>query len=212
MGTIDMSQVAGIKAVDAEGNELGVVSMNELTESISEQVLQTIAMRNQATTLEQPALMSAASTLAAGNDEYENELPEQTDLKWARALDASGNPILISKESLASVVGGLLPLADGNHNGLASKFQAVKQYRLGANSSVEFKLEKYGMYILTSETLAGVSMLFQKAYSSKDLRILLDPNNVNSNYFKVEQINDGDTVKVSNLSSSIDCTFSINRL
>lgn len=109
MGTIDMSQVAGIKAVDAEGNELGVVSMNELTESISEQVLQTIAMRNQATTLEQPALMSAASTLAAGNDAYENELPEQTDLKWARALDASGNPILISKESLASVVGGLLP-------------------------------------------------------------------------------------------------------
>ena len=104
-----MSQVAGIKAVDAEGNELGVVSMNELTESISEQVLQTIAMRNQATTLEQPALMSAASTLAAGNDAYENELPEQTDLKWARALDASGNPILISKESLASVVGGLLP-------------------------------------------------------------------------------------------------------
>lgn len=108
MGTIDMSQVAGFKAVDAEGNELGVVSMNELTESISKQVLQTIAMRNQATTLEQPALMSAASTLAAGNDAYENELPEQTDLKWARALDASGNPILISKESLASVVGGLL--------------------------------------------------------------------------------------------------------
>lgn len=108
MGTIDMSHVAGFKAVDAEGNELGVVSMSELTASISEQVLQTIAMRNQATTLEQPALMSAASTLAAGNDAYENELPEQTDLKWARALDASGNPILISKESLASVVGGLL--------------------------------------------------------------------------------------------------------
>lgn len=109
-------------------------------------------------------------------------------------------------------MGGLLPLADGNHNGLASKFQAVKQYRLGANLSVEFKLENYGMYILTSETLAGVSMLFQKAYGSRDFRILLDPNNVNSNYFKVEQINDGDTVKVSNLSSSIDCTFSINRL
>lgn len=108
MVIIDMSQVAGFKAVDAEGNELGVVSMNELTESISEQVLQTIAMRNQATTLEHPALMSAASTLAAGNDAYENELTEQTDLKWARALDASGNPILISKESLASVVGGLM--------------------------------------------------------------------------------------------------------
>ena len=115
-----MSQVAGFKAVDAEGNELGVVSMNELTESISEQVLQTISMRNQATTLEQPVLMSAASTLAAGNDAYENELPEQTDLKWARALDASGNPILISKESLASVVGGLLPIVSAIQKGLMS--------------------------------------------------------------------------------------------
>ena len=137
---------------------------------------------------------------------------ELANVKTFLAVMNNGEIKQMSKEDMSAVVGGLLPLADGNHNGLASKFQAVKQYRLEANSSVEFKLENYGMYILTSETLAGVSMLFQKAYSSKDLRILLDPNNVNSNYFKVEQINDGDTVKVSNLSSSIDCTFSINRL
>ena len=124
-----MSQVAGFKAVDAEGNELGVVSMNELTESISEQVLQTISMRNQATTLEQPVLMSAASTLAAGNDAYENELPEQTDLKWARALDASGNPILISKESLASVVGGLLNV-DGVRNDFNGNFSDFKEWNI----------------------------------------------------------------------------------
>lgn len=43
-------------------------------------------------------------------DQFENQLPQKSDAKWVRALDASGNPILISKEDLASVVGGLLGL------------------------------------------------------------------------------------------------------
>ena len=41
-------------------------------------------------------------------DQFENQLPQNSDAKWVRALDASGNPILISKEDLASVVGGLM--------------------------------------------------------------------------------------------------------
>lgn len=44
-------------------------------------------------------------------DQFENQLPQKSDAKWVRALDASGNPILISKEDLASVVGGLLGLS-----------------------------------------------------------------------------------------------------
>ena len=43
-------------------------------------------------------------------DQFENQLPQKNDAKWVRALDASGNPILISKEDLASVVGGLLEI------------------------------------------------------------------------------------------------------
>lgn len=43
-------------------------------------------------------------------DQFENQLPQNSDAKWVRALDASGNPILISKEDLASVVGGLLEI------------------------------------------------------------------------------------------------------
>jgi GT2 family glycosyltransferase len=38
-------------------------------------------------------------------DQFENQLPQNSDAKWVRALDASGNPILISKEDLASVGG-----------------------------------------------------------------------------------------------------------
>lgn len=127
METIDMSQVAGFKAVDAEGNELGVVSMNELTESISKQVLQTIAMRNQATTLEQPALMSAASTLATGNDAYENELQQVSDANWVRALLADGTPVLWNKSDLASVVGGLQGALNQKQNASnSSKVEYVK--------------------------------------------------------------------------------------
>lgn len=36
---------------------------------------------------------------------------QKNDLNYVRALDASGNPILISKKDLASVVGGLLDYA-----------------------------------------------------------------------------------------------------
>ena len=43
-------------------------------------------------------------------DQFENQLPQKSDAKWVRALDASGNPILISKEDLASVVGELLEI------------------------------------------------------------------------------------------------------
>ena len=45
-------------------------------------------------------------------DQFENQLPQKSDAKWVRALDASGNPILISKEDLASVVEGLLGIND----------------------------------------------------------------------------------------------------
>lgn len=101
MSTIDINSVAGFKAVDAEGNELGIMSMADITAAVKESIMQDAAMARSVATL------SEASTLAA-TDTYEDQLPQQTDLKWARGLDANGNPILISKESLASVVGGLL--------------------------------------------------------------------------------------------------------
>lgn len=51
-------------------------------------------------------------------DQFENQLPQKSDAKWVRALDASGNSILISKEDLASVVGGLIGVSNSENNGL----------------------------------------------------------------------------------------------
>ena len=55
-------------------------------------------------------------------DQFENQLPQKNDAKWVRALDASGNPILISKEDLASVVGELLPETSDEKKGLMPVF------------------------------------------------------------------------------------------
>lgn len=39
---------------------------------------------------------------------FENELPKKSTVEYVRGLDANGNPILINKSDLASVVGGLM--------------------------------------------------------------------------------------------------------
>lgn len=51
-------------------------------------------------------------------DVKESALTQQSDCKWVRALDANGNSIRISKEDLASAVGGLLPVANWNETGM----------------------------------------------------------------------------------------------
>lgn len=139
MSTIDLTQVSGIRAVDAEGKDLGPVSLQDLTDSITTQVLQTLSMRQQAATLEEPALLSA-SAQSAGSDTYENQLPQQSDLKWARALDASGNPILISKEDLAGVVGGLLGTLNQKQN--AYNKSVVEYVRIASKDLQEPSLQE----------------------------------------------------------------------
>lgn len=73
-------------------------------------------------------------------DQFENQLPQKNDAKWVRALDASGNPILISKEDLASVVGGLLPTADSTQRGLhpVAKFQQYDNIPVKNIDSINF--------------------------------------------------------------------------
>lgn len=53
--------------------------------------------------------------------EIEGGLPKKNNAKYIRAMDDDGNPIYISKEDLASVVGGLLPEATKDSKGLMSK-------------------------------------------------------------------------------------------
>ena len=133
MSTIDMNSVAGFKAVDAEGNELGIMSMADITAAVKESIMQDAAMARSVATL------SEASTLAA-SDTYEDKLPQQTDLKWARGLDTNGNPILISKESLASVVGELIGPATSDKAGLMTS--------LTMSNNIIYQASQYRLWLL----------------------------------------------------------------
>lgn len=173
MSTIDINSVAGFKAVDAEGNELGIMSMADITAAVKESIMQDAAMARSVATL------SEASTLAA-SDTYEDELDIKTDLTWARALDANGNPILISKESLASVVGGLLNV-DGVRNDFNGNFSDFKKwdipgvYRYNINTESSGSIDGpngtsivYGLLevMVRSKTKElGLNVVVQKFYS-----------------------------------------------
>ena len=97
----ELKNVAGFKAVDAEGNELGVVSLSDIVSAVKQELQPSGVAR---------ASVSALSEVSAqaATDTYEDQLPQKTDATWIRGLDASGNPILISKQSLASVLEELL--------------------------------------------------------------------------------------------------------
>ena len=66
-----MNSVAGFKAVDAEGNELGIMSLADITAAVKESIMQDAAMARSVATL------SEASTLAA-SDTYEDKLCGRT--------------------------------------------------------------------------------------------------------------------------------------
>ena len=110
METVDLTKAAGFQAVDSEGNVLGTVSMDQLTDSIASKLATELSTQNSETPVMRT--MSAATTMAAttstGSDKMENAFTETTDPAYVRVIDKSGNSAKQGIASLASVVGGLL--------------------------------------------------------------------------------------------------------
>ena len=104
MTTLDMTQVVGLQAVDAEGNVIGTLSVNDLTELVAKNLVE--STQNQVVAARSVSTLSEASTLAA-SDDYENTLPIDANPASVRTLDADGNPKQTAISSLAQVVGGL---------------------------------------------------------------------------------------------------------
>ena len=118
----ELKNVAGFKAVDAEGNELGVVSLSDIVSAVKQELQPSGVARASVSAL------SEVSTQAA-TDTYEDQLPQKTDVTWIRGLDASGNPILISKQSLVSVAEGLLPEVTNTKKGVVpSRYYELNYY------------------------------------------------------------------------------------
>ena len=140
METVDLSKAAGFQAVDSEGNVLGTVSMDQLTDSIASKLATELSTQNSATPVMRT--MSAATTMAAaastGSDKMENAFTETTDPAYVRVIDKNGNSAKQGIASLASVVGGLLV-----NQGFQSKVGGIT-YK-GEITSFDARLEQ-GLY------------------------------------------------------------------
>ena len=121
MSTIDLTKVAGFKAVDAEGNDMGIVSLSEMTNMVKESIIQ------EAVAMQSVSTLAETSTLAA-TDTYEDKLDISDTFSYVRTLDSSGNPKRTSQNALATVVGGLIGPATNEKNGLAPKGLTPYEY------------------------------------------------------------------------------------
>lgn len=119
METVDLTKVAGFKALDSDGNELGIVSMEQLTDSIAMRIADGLSERTVLPANNVPMAVAATST---GSDKIETAFSETTDPAYVRVIDKNGNSAKQGISSLSSVVGGLLPVATLTQKGLMDSY------------------------------------------------------------------------------------------
>ena len=79
MSKVDLTKVAGFKAVDAEGNDMGIVSLSDMTNMVKESIIQ------EAVAMQSVSTLAETSTLAA-TDTYEDRLPTSDTFSYVRTL------------------------------------------------------------------------------------------------------------------------------
>lgn len=111
METIDINKVAGLQALDSEGNVLGVVSMEQLTDMVAGKLAAELAAQNTAPAMRTMSLQAspaAASVSATGVDKSEQQLLDVSDPKYVRVIGPDGNSGKQGISQFAQVVGGLI--------------------------------------------------------------------------------------------------------
>ena len=94
---MDLNNIVGFKAIDADGNEQNV-TVDEMVDMVSTRMVMALSETS-----------TFAAAAAVGNDVYENELPTVTDAANVRVLQSSGDAAKMTMQSLASKLGGLAP-------------------------------------------------------------------------------------------------------
>ena len=174
-----MTQVAGLQAVDAEGNVIGTLSVNDLTELVANNLVK--STQNQVFAARSVSTMSEASTLAV-SDEYENTLPIDANPASVRTLDSEGNPKQTTISALAQVVGGLIvqgTLDDSNiDNAVTHGIYLVGNNISGANND-------YGLLLV----LVGESYMSQVLFGYNGFHYRLKTKGDNFNGIGWKNIN-----------------------
>ena len=109
MSDLNLDNIVGFKAVDKDGNEQNV-TVDEMVDMVSTRMVMALSETS-----------TFAAVAAAGNDVYENELPTVTDAANVRVLQSSGDAAQMTMQSLASKLGGLLPLSTNTNKGLTRR-------------------------------------------------------------------------------------------
>ena len=125
MSDLNLDNIVSFKAVDKDGNEQNV-TVDEMVEMVSTRMVMALSETS-----------TFATAAATGNDVYENELPTVTDAANVRVLQSSGDAAQMTMQSLASKLGGLLPLVSENNNGLAWKGGFIERVKITSSMSID---------------------------------------------------------------------------
>ena len=138
MSELDLNNIVGFKAVDAEGNEQQV-TVDEMVNMVSAKMVMALSETS-----------TFAAAAAAGTDEFEDQLPVSDTFSWLRTLDGSKNPTLTSSTAAAKVLGGLIGTATADKNGLMSKIFVVTDITRGKGLIIDYKADSNGLYTSSS--------------------------------------------------------------
>lgn len=121
MSELDLNNIVGFKAVDADGNEQQV-TVDEMVNMVSAKMVMAL--------LETSTFAAAAAT---GTDEFEDQLPVSDTFSWLRTLDGSKNPTLTSSTAAAKVLGELLGI---DNTIIKNKNSNVKDFNKAVEAGV----------------------------------------------------------------------------
>ena len=145
MSELDLNNIVGFKAIDADGNEQQV-TVDEMVGLVSARI---VSAASEISTFEAAA--------EAGTDEFEDQLTVSDTFSWLRTMDGSKNPTLTSSTAAAKVLGEL--------------FSSLQLYpfmfkRVLNDSDSLDNLRETGIYFSDNEVERGVIIVFTHGYGS----------------------------------------------
>jgi len=162
MSELDLNNIVGFKAIDADGNEQQV-TVDEMVGLVSARI---VSAASEISTFEAAA--------EAGTDEFEDQLTVSDTFSWLRTMDGSKNPTLTSSTAAAKVLGGLI--------GIDSYIKDKKRKVVDANETPmnEFVFAYTGSTNLPADSASGglLTLGFMDGSSSSKLQFFFRHNNV----------------------------------
>lgn len=134
MSELDLNNIVGFKAIDADGNEQQV-TVDEMVGLVSARIVSAVS-----------EISTFEAAAEAGTDEFEDQLTVSDTFSWLRTMDGSKNPTLTSSTAAAKVLGGLIGMATTGKDGLMSKNQVCRG--LGKDNNMhcclKFEIKSFG--------------------------------------------------------------------